>query len=109
MLKGKLKEKEKSLREQKNIIKHSSKITKQIIKNLRNETKKYTITAIVAGFGFLIALVWRDTIKEYVKILVTRLSISGNPALVSLYTAIITTLIAVIGIMIITKWGSKPE
>jgi len=99
-LREKIKEKDSFLKEQKNI-------TKQVAKNLKNETKKHLITAIVAAFGFIIALVWRDTIKEYISFLVTKFSVSGPLMVINFYTAIITTIIAVIGIVLLTKWGSK--
>tara|TARA_Y100000310_G_scaffold167546_2_gene167445 strand:- start:76587 stop:76925 length:339 start_codon:yes stop_codon:yes gene_type:complete len=99
-LREKIKEKDSFLKEQKNI-------TKQAAENLKNETKKHLITAIVAAFGFIIALVWRDTIKEYVSFLVAKFSVSGPLIIINFYTAIITTIIAVIGIIIMTKWVSK--
>jgi len=106
-LREKLKEKEYSLKKQKKLSKKTIQVARQAVKNLKNETKKHIVTAIVAGFGFIIALVWRDTIKEYVSVLITKFSVSGPSTLITLYTAIITTIIAVVGIVIITKWGSE--
>ena len=106
-LKGKLKEREKFLKEQKNITRKAAQKTKQAVNDLKNETKKHVVTALVAGFGFIIALVWRDAIKEYVNILVTKFSVSGPLPVITFYTAMITTIIAVVGIVLITKWGSK--
>ena len=106
-LRAKLKEKENFLKEQKNLTKKAVQTTKQIAKNLRSETQQHAVTAIIAAFGFIIALVWKDAIKEYVNIFVTKFSVSGPSALITFYTAMITTIIAVIGIVIITRWGSK--
>ena len=67
-------------------------------KKLKKETQKAIVTAITAAFGFLIALAWRDVIAEYVSTLSKISPIQGN-----LITALIVTLIAVIGILIISK------
>ena len=46
------------------------KVTKQIGRltstglKLKSEVKKNILTAILAAFGFIIALIWRDAIKE---------------------------------------------
>jgi len=108
-LKKSLKEKEHVLKKQKKLTRKATHTTIRAVKELKNETKKHVVTAIVAAFGFIIALVWRDTIKESISTFVTNFSISGPPALITLYTAIITTIIAAIGIVLITRWSSKPE
>lgn len=76
---------------------------------MKNETKKHVVKAIVAAFGFIIALVWRDTIKESINTFVTNFSINGPPALITSYIAIVTTIIAAIGIVLITKGSSKTK
>jgi uncharacterized membrane protein len=70
----------------------------------RRELKKSTITAIIAAFGFLIALTWRDVITEWV----TKIS-ESSPFKNSLITAIIVTLISVIGIVIISNWDHEKQ
>ena len=107
-IKKALREKEHFIKKQKKLTKKATLKTNRAIKELKNETKRHVVTAIVAAFGFIIALVWRDTIKEYVGIFMVKLSISGPSALISFYTALITTLVAVIGIIIITRWASRP-
>ena len=69
---------------------------------MRIHIKKEVLTAIVAAFGFLIALTWKDVITEYVNTLVTFSPIQGK-----LISATIVTLIAVIGIIIVTKFLSE--
>jgi len=103
-----LREKEHFLQEQKKLTKEAKHVTRNAVKELKNETKKHVVTAIVAAFGFIIALVWRDAIKEFIETVVVNLSISGPTSLITLYTAIITTIIAAIGIVLITKWSSEP-
>lgn len=68
------------------------------IKKFNKELRKSIHTAIVAAFGFLIALVWRDLIVEYTTNLTKISPIQGR-----LITAIIITILSVIGILIITK------
>ena len=108
-LKKTLREKEQFLKEQKKLTRNAAHTTKAAIKELKNETKKHVVTAIVAAFGFIIALVWRDSIKEFINTITANFSINGSLALVTFYTAIITTIIAAIGIVLITKWSSQPE
>lgn len=71
-------------------------------KKFKEEIKKAILTAIVAAFGFLIALSWRDVITEYVNKINSMSSINGN-----LISALIITFISVIGILIITKFLSE--
>lgn len=66
----------------------------------QREFRKSLVTAITAAFGFLIALVWKDVITEYVNV-VTKIS----PFQGQLISAMIVTLIGVIGILIISKLG----
>ena len=71
---------------------------------LKSETFKAMSTAIVAAFGFLMALAWRDVITEYVN------SISyASPVQGHLVSALIITFISVIGIMIVTSLLMKRE
>ena len=108
-LKRMLREKEHFLKEQKKLTRVATHTTNRAIKELKNEAKKHTVTAIVAAFGFIIALVWKDTIKEFINAFVDNFSINGSLALITFYTAIITTVIATIGIIIVTKWSSQSE
>ena len=56
----------------------------------------------MAAFGFLIALVWKDVITEWVNNLSSKSPVQG------LISALMTTLICVVGIMIVTKlFGDK--
>ena len=96
------------LQKQKKLTREAKHTTIMAVKELKNETKKHVVTAIVDAFGFIIALVWRDTIKEFLEAVMIYLSINGPQSLITLYTAIITTIIAAVGIVLITKWSSEP-
>lgn len=75
---------------------------KDSAKKLRKEFNKALTTAIVAAFGFLMALAWRDAITEYVNKIAAASPIQGK-----LITALIVTIVSVIGIIIITSLLSE--
>jgi hypothetical protein len=68
-------------------------------KKFKSELKKALFTALIAAFGFLIALVWRDVIQSYVDTIVSISPVQGQ-----LISAGIVTIIAVVGIMIVTAF-----
>jgi len=66
--------------------------TREKTKKFNLEIKKSMNTAIVAAFGFLMALAWRDVITEYINEITSISPVQGK-----LISAIIITLIGVIG------------
>ncbi len=78
--------------------------TKKSVNKFKYEIKKSLNTAIVAAFGFLIALVWRDVIIEYVDVISNMSPVKGK-----FISAIIITIISVLGILIITKLFSAEK
>jgi len=72
--------------------------TKETTKKFKLETKKSISTAIIAAFGFLIALTWKEVITEFVD----KIS-SASPVQGKLISALIITIISVFGILIVTK------
>lgn len=68
----------------------------------KKEMNKTVLTALVAAFGFLIALSWREVITSYV----TQLT-SFSPVQGRLVEAVLVTLISVLGILIITHFLSE--
>ena len=77
---------------------HREKIREKILYT-REKTKKFNLeikksmnTAIVAAFGFLMALAWRDVITGYINEITSISPVQGK-----LISAIIITLIGVIG------------
>lgn len=77
---------------------------KAAAKKFKLELKKSISTAVVAAFGFLIALSWRDVITESISKIENL-----NPLKGGLISAIIITVISVIGILIVTKIFSVSE
>jgi len=73
-------------------------------KKFKREIKKSTNTGIVAAFGFLMALAWRDVITGYVSKISELSPVKGQ-----LISAIIITIISVIGILVVTKLLSETK
>jgi len=72
------------------------------------EVKSTIAVSIAAAFGFIIALIWKDVIIGAMKL-------GGfwqdggfadtNALIIGIIIAIIITIVAVLGILFITKWG----
>ena len=72
------------------------------------EVKSTIAVAIAGAFGFIIALIWKDIIIGAMKL--AGLWQEGgfadtNALIIGIVVAIIITLVAVLGILFITKWG----
>jgi hypothetical protein len=73
------------------------------IKAFYKEFRKHTVVAILAAFAFLIALAWRDFFSEFINYLIENSKLSGEAYIFQLVSAILITIIAVLGIMVISK------
>lgn len=89
-------------------------VTRKILQKSRqtalffgSEFKKQTATAIIAAFGFIIALVWRDLIVKFIQENINPSLLESYPYLAELFTAIIITFIAAIGIALVTRWQKR--
>ena len=72
------------------------------------EVKSTIAVAIAGAFGFIIALIWKDIIIGAMKL--AGLWQDGgfadtNALIIGIVVGIIITVVAVFGILIITKWG----
>jgi len=74
---------------------------------LKKEIRKHTTTAIAAAFAFVMALVWRDAIKDVTGKVVASVGIAESTYLYSIVSAIIITVICVMGIISVSKWSVK--
>ena len=74
-----------------------------------SEFKKQTSLALMAAFGFLVALAWRDLITKVVNENIPTHLLEAYPYLNQLYTAVIITFIAAIAIALISRWANKEE
>jgi hypothetical protein len=74
---------------------------------LFGEVKLNIATAIAAAFGFVIALIWRDIIVGLLNL--AQLNVQAftdvQGAAIGIVVAVIVTLVCVIGILYISKWG----
>jgi hypothetical protein len=73
-----------------------------------SEVKISIATAIAAAFGFIIALIWKDIIIGLM--VLAGLWQEGGPknwgdAGIVIFAAIIITIVAILGILYISKWG----
>ena len=57
----------------------------------KKEVRKNVLTAILAAFGFIIALIWRDAIKEGVDTLIAKTGLEGTSYIYHIITALIIT------------------
>ena len=71
------------------------------------EFRTQTAAAIIAAFGFLIALVWKDLIVLIVEQLALAQVFVKYPYLAQFVSTIIVTAVCVIGIIIISRWAKK--
>lgn len=75
---------------------------------LRGQYRQHVSTAIIAAFGFLIALVWRDFITLLVSYITKLDVLKDSPLIDQIYSVTIITFISVVGIIIVTRWA-KPD
>jgi len=85
-------------------------------KKFRSEVRGHIVTAIATAFALVIALAWQDTIKTTVDKLLEGLAVTQTAGKLVQYTliykgiiAIAITIICVIGIMLVSRWGQKKE
>lgn len=86
------------------------KLTKEIYKRssfVASKFKDHATTAIIAALSFIIAIAWKDLIVKFVGEKIKFSTIANYPYLAELYSAIIVTIFAVIGIIIISTWATK--
>lgn len=90
--------------EAKPVKKSKREIARAKVRAFNKELRKSLSTAIIAAFGFLMALVWRDVITAWVNTISEHSPIQGK-----LISAILVTMISVIGILVVTKVLSDKE
>lgn len=93
----------------KKLVKKSIKGIISSSSELKSEIKKNTLTAILAAFGLIIALVWRDAIQEIVTEIVKRFEIDGTGYIYQIITAMLVTIICVMGILFVSKLKGQED
>ena len=90
-------------------IKQTGKIVDTKARKFQSDVRKKIATAIIAAFGFVIALVWRDAIQAGIDRVLDKLGIEGTGYFFKILGAIIVTIICVFGLIIIARWSEKEE
>ena len=98
---------ERELVKQKERTRFAVDVSFKAVKALQDETKKQVGTAMIAAFAFLIALVWKDVITNYTSHIIAFLRFPISGSFQVLYIAMMTSFIAVIGIIIVNLWMPK--
>ena len=100
-----MKEDNLSKKERKEVKKEIKKLlSKHIVEKstaFGSKFKEQTSTAIITAFGLVTALAWKDVITELVKTL--------NPIQNLLISAIIVTILSIIGISLMSRWAKKKD
>ena len=75
------------------------------------EIKRTTATAIGAAFGFIIALIWKEIIVGLFALAGLTINNIGEAmdAVIAIISGIIITVICVLGIIYISRWGGVEE
>jgi len=73
------------------------------------EVRKTISTSLAAAFGFVIALLWNTVVTSGLKLAGVDTTSPANPAAWGYYvvTAVILTVVMVLFILLIGRWGSK--
>jgi hypothetical protein len=72
---------------------------------LKEEIRSDVVGPVVASFGFIIALVWRDAIKDALDEYLKRAGLLDNAYIYSFVSAIIVTIIVIFIMVIVIKIG----
>lgn len=76
-------------------------------KEMQKEVRRKSSTAILGAFALIIALVWRDVIRDAVDEIVRRTGIEGTGYMYTIISALLVTVICVTGIMFFSRWAEK--
>ena len=83
--------------------------TKSSAFRFQKELRTQTATAVTAAFAFLIALSWRTPIQKSIDNLIGKLGLTGKAVYIEYLSAIAITIIAVLALMLVSKWIVEKE
>lgn len=78
---------------------------KQSALKFQKEARKTTASAMAAAFSFVIALFWRDAVQDLIQKILERAGLTEETYIAKVLAAFLVTIIGVIAIMRISKWG----
>lgn len=81
----------------------------KLSKEFQEKIKSNIATAIAAAFGFIIALYWKDIIVELVDKAIIAMNLKGGEMFLRILGALIATVICVVGIYLVSKWGNTEK
>lgn len=73
------------------------------------EVESKTFLAIASAFAFVMALTWNEAIKEGVNQIIVNMGLTGEAYIYKIITAIIVTVICIMGIMLFSKIRKKDQ
>ncbi len=88
-----------------NKIEELKKAQREEAKKIEHEVRKTTATSIASAFSFIIALFWRDAVQDLITKLLENLGLTNSSYIAKVIAAALVTVIGVIAIMRISKWG----
>lgn len=77
------------------------------IENLKDELRNDVTPAVVASFGFIIALVWRDAIRSVLNEFLQNAGIIEKAYIYDIVSALIVTAVVIIIMVTVTKLSRK--
>jgi flagellar biogenesis protein FliO len=90
------------------LINYATKVPSKA-QEIQKETARRITTAITAAFAFVIALAWKDAIRKAVDSIVLKMGVPETVYFYEFIVAIVVTLICVLGILMVSKYGVKKE
>ena len=76
---------------------------------IEQELKNNVSLPVVASFGFLIALLWRDAIKSTLKEFISSVGFLEKAYIYDIFSAIIVTIILSVIMVFLTKFSRKKK
>jgi len=73
----------------------------------KEEFKKHVVVAVSAALGFLVAMSWRTPLQNSVNLMIENMGLSGSAIYFEFLSALVITLVAVLGLMWVSKWSVK--
>ena len=99
--------KKKSDKKNVNIPKKILKKVELDLELLKTELRNDVAKPVVASFGFIIALVWRDAISAAIAEYLRRAGMTGQEYIYNFYSAVLVTIVVIFLMMSITKLSRK--
>lgn len=99
------KEAKEEIAKNKNLIRNLKKRVSSLEQGIEDQIKSDVTPAIVASFGFIIALVWRDAIREALNHYLESTGLMGSVVLYNFISAVIVTIVVIAIMMSVSKYG----